>query len=97
MQPPLPLDRIVAINKELGQLSPIMDAFVAVSKLEEVREPRPLPHIWRSCVPTTRERFAGDGHASRSCVVGWRRRGDARYGRRGECACLASSCQMSSI
>ena len=42
VQPPLPLDRIVAINKELGQLSPIMDAFVAVSKLEDVRESRRL-------------------------------------------------------
>ena len=45
MQPPLPLERIVAINKELAQLSPVMDAFVAVRKLEDVRAAAAAPHL----------------------------------------------------
>ena len=35
----------MTINKELAQLSPVMDAFAAVSKLEDVRAP-PAQPLW---------------------------------------------------
>jgi hypothetical protein len=36
-QPPLSLERIIAINKELTQLSPVVEAFEALRELEAVR------------------------------------------------------------
>ncbi len=37
-QPPLDLASIIRVNKELAQLSPVVDAFDALRKLEEARD-----------------------------------------------------------
>jgi hypothetical protein len=93
MQPPLSLERIIAINKELTQLSPVVEAFEALRELEEVRtvaraQPSPKAHT-RQCVSPAdggRARCsarAGDRHAGRGGGHRGRRRRDARARRGG--------------